>query len=176
MGTPKIHQPVKLFYGVLFNDIETLPCVRERLLEEHGAIDSESEIYDFDFTEYYRKEMGESIKRIFFSFEELIEPEELSHIKLKSNDIERIYMTGDGRRQVNLDPGYLTAAKVILASAKDNIQRVYINNGIYEEITLFYKDNTFNAFEWTFPDYRRGYIPFFNSLRKKYVEQLKNPK
>ncbi|HBC73454.1 MAG: hypothetical protein A2008_08495 [Candidatus Wallbacteria bacterium GWC2_49_35] len=175
MGTPKIHQPVKLFYGILFNDIETLPCVRERLAEEHGEIDSESEIFDFNFTGYYRKEMGETIKRIFYSFSEPIEPEELSHIKLKSNDLERIYMSGEGRRNVNLDPGYLTPAKVILASAKDNIQRIYMNNGIYEEITLFYKDGTFNAFEWTFPDYRQSYIPFFNALRKKYSDQMKSP-
>jgi hypothetical protein len=84
-------------------------------------------------------------------------------------------MSGEGRRNVNLDPGYLTPAKVILASAKDNIQRIYMNNGIYEEITLFYKDGTFNAFEWTFPDYRQSYIPFFNALRKKYSEQIKQP-
>ncbi|HOT74149.1 MAG TPA: DUF4416 family protein [Candidatus Wallbacteria bacterium] len=171
MGTPKLHQPVKLFYGVLFSDIETLPCVKERLVAEHGDIDSESEIFDFNYTGYYQKEMGDSIKRIFYSFSELIEPEELSHIKLKSNDIELTYLCG-GKRSVNLDPGYITPAKVILASAKDNIQRVYIMNGIYEEITLYYKNNTFNAFDWTFPDYKQSYIPFFNELRKVYVRQI----
>ena len=169
MGIPKPHQPVKLFYAILFVEAEDLIEVRDLLTKKHGPIDMQSEIFDFNYTGYYKKEMDGDIKRIFYSFEKLIDARNLCCIKLESNSMETAFPSKTGGRRINLDPGYLTPAKVILASAKDNIQRIYIDNGIYEEITLYYKNRTFNPFEWTFPDYKESYIPFFNSLRNKFM-------
>lgn len=170
MGSPKFHAPVKLFYGALFTNEQTLNSTREILTDKHGEIDITSEIYGFDYTGYYQKEMGSSIKRIFFGFKNFIQPEELAGIKIFSNEIESGNLNETGR-SINLDPGYLTPAKVVLASTKDNIQRIYIGNGIYEEITLYYKNSSFQAFDWTFPDFRDTYIPFFNQLRSHFRKQ-----
>ncbi len=173
MGSPKTHIPVKLFYAVLLSKTQNPEDVEFFLSERHGEIDLKSEAFNFNYTGYYEKEMGMDIKRIFYSFKKLIPAQELSNIKILSNAAELKFLSASGGRTLNFDPGYLTNAKVILASAKDNIQRIYIGNGIYEEITLYYKNNTFNAFEWTFPDYKQSYIPFFNQLRKRYSSQLK---
>lgn len=172
MGEPKLHQPVKLFYGILINDLSLLENVKEKLTILHGKIDVISQIWDFNFTNYYCKEMGNNIKRIFFAFEDLIQPEMLLDIKIKSNAIEKEYLNFNNRC-VNLDPGYLSLAKVVLASTKDNIQRLYLGKGIYAEITLYYKNFSFQPFQWTFIDYKEKYIPFFNDLRKIYANQLK---
>jgi hypothetical protein len=173
MGIPKPHLPVKLFYAILFVEAKDLSEIKGLLTKRHGPIDAQSEIFDFNYTGYYNKEMNADIKRIIYSFEKLIDARKLCGIKLESNSMEAGFPSPTGGRRINLDPGYLTPAKVILASAKDNIQRIYIDNGIYEEITLFYKNRTFNAFEWTFPDYKESYIPFFNQLRNKFMLQTK---
>lgn len=169
MGIPKPHRPVKLFYAILFVETEDLASIKDILIKKHGPIDTQSEIFNFNYTGYYSKEMAGDIKRIFYAFEKLIDARELCAIKLEGNSIETGFPSITGGRRINLDPGYLTPAKVILASAKDNIQRIYIDNGIYEEITLYYKNRTFNPFEWTFPDYRESYIPFFNRLRDQFM-------
>ncbi len=173
MGTPKPHTPVKLFYAILFVDAKDPVELKTLLTEKYGPIDMQSEIFDFNYTCYYNKEMNGNIKRIFYSFEKLIDARRLCAIKLESNSMEAGFLSQAGGRRVNLDPGYLTPAKVILASTKDNIQRIYIDSGIYEEITLYYKNRTFNAFEWTFPDYKESYIPFFNRLRSEFMLQAK---
>ncbi|MDQ7780666.1 MAG: DUF4416 family protein [Planctomycetota bacterium] len=69
-------------------------------------------------------------------------------------------------RRINLDPGYVTQAKVVLATAKDFSHRIYLRDGIYAEVTLKYGKGTFHPWPWTFPDYRQeSYISFFNAMR-----------
>ncbi len=174
MGKPKFHQSVLLFYGILFTDAETLEKAEAELTKRHGAIISKSRVYDFNYTGYYRKEMGGAdIKRVFYAFEKLIMPDELADVKTASNALELTFSKDGVNRSINLDPGYLTLAKVVLASAKDNIQRIYIKDGIYAEITLYYKNHSFTPFEWTFPDYRESYISYFNELRNTYRDLMK---
>ena len=48
----------------------------------------------------------------------------------------------------------LDLAKVVLASTKDYSHRLYIGDGIFAEVTLRYQQRTFQAWEWTYPDYR----------------------
>src|SRR5262249_37757761 len=113
--------PVKLFVGILVSDRNFIPTVRDRLSELYGAIDHQSSIIPFDFTDYYATEMGDVIDRVFFSFEHLIEADQLPEIKHRTNSIEEaVALTVDRpKRPVNLDPGYLEHAKVILASTKN---------------------------------------------------------
>jgi len=173
MGKPKYHKPVLLFYGILFSDAETLEKATAELTARHGAIISKSRVYDFNYTGYYQNEMGGAIRRVFYAFEKPVMPDELADIKTASNALEVSYSKDGVNRPINLDPGYLTLAKVVLASAKDNIQRIYIKDGIYLEITLYYKNGSFTPFEWTFPDYRETYITYFNELRNIYKNLMK---
>jgi hypothetical protein len=172
MGQARDPQPVKAFVGVLTSRLSLLPRIDGLLSERLGPIDVESETLDFDYTSYYEKEMGPGLKRRFLGFGRLVAPEALVEMKLFTNDLERA-LSEEGRRPVNLDPGYLTAARVVLASTKDYAHRIYLGRGIYGEITLLYQDRGFQALPWTYPDYRSpSYHEFFRRLRRIYLAQI----
>jgi hypothetical protein len=69
-------------------------------------------------------------------------------------------------RLLNLDPGYLTEAKLVLASTKDHAHRIYLSQGIYAEVTLSYRRGHWRHHDWTYPDYQRSdYQAFFDRCR-----------
>ena len=97
--------------------------------------------------------MGTNISRQFLCFKELINPEELSDIKIWTNELEneiKCYRKSDVARPINLDPGYLTHCNLIIASAKDYYHRIHLQNGIYAEVTLFYQHEVFKNLPWTY--------------------------
>ena len=114
---PKLH-PVKLVCGVLFAPTAILNEVDGRLVSQFGPIDLKSAIFDFTYTDYYNAEMGAGLKKQFYSFEKLIMPDELANIKNLCRQIEDEFSL-DGKRVVNLDPGYLEESKFVLASTKN---------------------------------------------------------
>jgi Domain of unknown function (DUF4416) len=115
--------------------------------------------------------MGNNLKRKFLSFQKLFDLKDIYKVKLKTNMLERRLLKL-GRRSVNIDPGYLDLAKLVLFSTKDYTHRIYLNKGIFAEATLFYKDKRFNAWPWTYPDYRsEAYIDIFNSIRELYCKR-----
>ncbi len=176
MGKIRPPLPVKFFISVLTSLPEIMPEVELRLSDLCGAIDQRSEAYPFDLTQYYDSEMGRPIHRVFLSFGELISPLELAPIKVKTNEVESWFAgecTGVAR-PVNLDPGYLDQAKVVLASTKDFSHRLMISAGIYAEVTMHYRAGQWHNWPWTFPDFRTGrYNGFFSELRRRYRIQLK---
>jgi hypothetical protein len=115
--------------------------------------------------------MGSRLSRCFYFYPPPFDPADLAEIKLRTNALEaEAVRTLDlgVERPVNLDPGYLTPSKLVLASTKDHAHRIYLRDGIYAEITLQYRKKTFQPWPWTFPDYRSdGYIAFFNEVREK---------
>ncbi len=175
MGLIKSPPPVKLIVGVITAKPGGLAAVYQRLAERFGQIDFTCPLLPFDYTTYYEQEMGTGLKRQFISFEELIDPDELAAIKHLSNALEREYaVDGTERRQVNLDPGYISAAQLVLASTKPHAHRIYLQKGIYAEITLRFYQKTFQPWEWTYPDYRTPtYIELFNHIRQVYMTQLR---
>ena len=142
--------------------------------ERFGEIDFKGRLMPFDYTAYYKQEMGRELQRQFISFDQLILPDELAAAKYFSNAVERdIAEIETTRRRVNLDPGYVSAAKLVLASTKDHAHRIHLQNGIYAENTLKFRDKTFQPWEWTYPDYRTpAYIEIFNQIRQIYLGQL----
>src|SRR5262245_18380110 len=87
-GAIRTFNPVKLFIGVLVADRALVDEVEARLVGAYGAVDHRSPIIPFDFTDYYEPEMGSFIDRVFFSFERLIEPDQLPEIKRQTNELE----------------------------------------------------------------------------------------
>lgn len=175
MGQIRPHPPVKLIMGLILAP----GCPHARLwdtLRSHfGPIDFASELLPFDYTDYYRREMGSPLQRQFLSFERLIPPESLVPIKQTTNAIETEYADAMGHRRVNLDPGYVTLAKLVLASTKDHAHRIWLGGGIYAEMTLRYHNRSFQPWEWTYPDYRTSsYIQIFNHIRRLYLRQWRH--
>ena len=179
MGKIKYPELVKLIVGVIFSQKELFNKVKDELAEQYGEVDFESSLLPFNYTNYYQKEMGKVLWRKFISFKSLIDPEEIVSIKLFTNKLEEKYLFPDSsKRRVNIDPGYLTLSKLILATTKNFAHRIYIGRGIYAEVTLrYFKDRGFQPWEWTYPDYRsREYLDIFNHLRDVYRRQLEKLK
>lgn len=130
----------------------------------------------FDRTQYYAREMGWPLYRRFVSFEELISPETLVELKLTTNAIENEYLF-QGNRQVNIDPGYISAERLILSTGKNYVHRVYLGKGIYADLTLVFKRGSFRPLEWTYRDYSAPeMIAYFNELRSAYMEKRREMK
>jgi len=162
--------PALLIVAAFSRYPEALEWGAEKCQAHWGPIALRSPWFDFVETAYYEPTMGPGIKKGFWAFERLIDPGAMPQIKIDSNDWEAEY-AALGRhpesRPLNLDPGYITMAKLVLASTKDHSHRIYLGQGIYGEITLNYKHRRWQDHESTFPNYRRpDYQAFFTECRE----------
>ena len=173
MSKPNAAEPVKLFLSVLAATAELLEKTVSELSVLYGQADFVSEQMSFDYTDYYSPEMGPVLVRQFLSMEKLIRPEILPDIKLATNEFEE-KSTLNGRRQVNIDPGYLAKAQLILATGKGFAHRPYLRDGIYADLTLVYQGKKFCALPWTYPDYAdEKQLSMLIKIRERYLSQLR---
>lgn len=173
MGAVLQFEKQKLVIPVLFARGTDSDRVKEALEMEFGEIDYESRPIPFTFTDFYTREMGPDIRRIFFAFQTLINPSCLASIKLLTNELEQAFASG-GKRTVNLDPGVLSLSRFILATTKNQAHRIPLSDGIYGEVTLLYRRKDFQHLSWTYPDYRTGtYKAVLREIREIYRKNLK---
>lgn len=176
MSEPKQPEPVKLISSIFANGKDIISLSIEKLAGLFGPVDYISTLRAFDFTDYYEAEMGPLLKRRFITFENLMNPDRLPEIKRMTNAIEND-LAGKDNRRVNIDPGYISQAHLILATGKAYTHRPYLKDGIYADLTLIYRKNSFHPLDWTYPDYSEGRtIELFNTIRKRYLVQLKQLK
>jgi hypothetical protein len=174
MSIPRNPQPAKLVIGLLVNDKALMPDVAAKLEHAFGAIDMISAWMDFDFTDYYAKEMGKPLYRRMMAFGELIRQKDLADIKLATNKLEQSYVH-NGRRCVNIDPGYLLYERFVLATGKNYSHRIYIGRRIYADLTLTFQQGTYQSLPWTYPDYAdQRMIGFLKQVRDKYGADLRS--
>lgn len=149
---------------------EVQPILERRF----GPVDYISKTLDFDrFTSFYNDEMGYKLSGKLLSFKRLIHPQQLSLIKRATNSIE-IDLSVDGKRKVNIDPGYVHHAQFVLASTKHWANRIYIGDGMYAEITLMFINGQFSPLSYTYPNYRdREYIEELMKIREQYLQKRK---
>jgi hypothetical protein len=171
MGAIQEPAPVLLIIAASTRHGAALEWARERCLSKLGPIALMSEPFDFTETEYYAATMGTDLKKQFFVLERLIDPAALADIKRQSNLWEAEYAALGHHlepRALNLDPGYITPAKLVLASTKDHAHRIYLRDGIFAEVTLSFRSRRWQPHEWTYPDYRRDdYQAFFTQCRER---------
>ena len=173
MGAARDPAPVKLIASLLAAGPAALEAARAALAGRLGAIDFQSELLPFDHTDYYAAELGTGLVRQVVTFAPLALPSDLPAVKLTTNEIEQA-MAEDGRRTVNIDPGYVSLAKLVLATTKDHAHRLYLGLGIYGEVTLAYQGGRFRPWPWTYPDYAgEQYCSLFGEIRQRYRAQLK---
>ena len=175
----QIHQVklAKFIVGILAIEEKLLPAARDLLNKHLGTIDLCSPVWPFTSTKYYAQEMSESLYRQFVSLAQPSDPACLVDLKLASNAAELLDADNRGRprqRALNLDPGYITPAKLVLASCKDYTHRIYLGGGIYAETTLGYSDGAWVCYDWTYPDYRtHAYQAFLTQVRDRLTAQRK---
>ncbi|MQY58678.1 MAG: DUF4416 family protein [Clostridia bacterium] len=175
MGKVKEPLPVKLVVGMISGEESLFEQAEKKLTQKFGLVDFTSSLLPFNCTDYYKKKMQINLKRKFISFTSLIDPARIVEIKLFTNQLEENFFCPHSKqRRLNLDPGYITLAKLVLATSKNFQHRIYLGKGIYAEITLRYKRGKgFTCWEWTYPDYRsKEYIEIFNHLREIYCHQV----
>jgi hypothetical protein len=175
LATP--HRPVLLLLAAFSRYPEAIEWARKTAEDAWGSVALQSDFFDHRETNYYEATMGLDLKKTFLAFESLIDPASLVERKQTTNRWELDYQQLNRHpepRPLNLDPGYLTEAKLILASTKDRDHRIYLDRGIYAENTLFFHRGAWQPRPWTYPDYQRAdYHQFFGRcrefLRQKYA-------
>jgi len=170
MGVMGPVETARLVCGVMAVSDELLERAQQELSRAFSEIDLAGDVFPFDFTDYYEEEMGSGLLRRFVAFAGCLDPSTLADTKLRTNAIEESFAESSGGRmcrRVNLDPGYVTPAKFVLATTKNFAHRVYLRDGIYAEITALFRHGKIVPFEWTYPDIRSGrYDAFLLDARK----------
>jgi len=164
---------VRLFISIISASPHRIANVLTELTDTHGSLDFISAVLPFDYTDYYCAEMGLHLIRRFATFDRFIEQDDLALIKEKTNFLETQLSVG-GKRTVNIDPGYISAERLVLASGKNNAHRIYLSRGIYADLTLIYYDKDYRPLPWTYPDYAEVSLrTWLRALRQKYLLQLR---
>lgn len=152
MGKITAPEPVTPIASVFTGNEALFAPVRATLEERLGECIYTSPVLPFAETDYYAPEMGVGLERRIFAFAALMDPGELAALKRWTNELEARFAEG-GRRRVNIDSGYITQAKLVLATTKDQAHRLYVGQGIYAEVTLRFRAGRFEPWPWTYPDY-----------------------
>ncbi len=173
MSRPQPPTPAKLIVGFFLRDRGLAAGIVRNLQAYLGSVDMISGWFDFNFTTYYHQEMGSPLSRRMVVFKPLAAQTALPDVKLATNRLEHAYRE-QGRRQVNIDPGYLLPERFVLATGKNFTHRMYMSQGIYADLTLIYRKGAFRTLPWTYPDYAdSGLIDFLTLVRNRYMLELK---
>lgn len=177
MGSIGRHRKTLLITAITASDPSAIKWAKEVTAEKWGSIAVESELFAFDQTKYYEASMGQHLQKQLFAYSELIDPATIVEAKHLSNQWEDEYLRGQDHsieRPINIDPGYLTEAKLVLATTKDRDHRIYLDRGIYAEVTLFFRKGVWECRPWTYADYQQqAYHDFFNRCRQYLRDRYK---
>jgi hypothetical protein len=167
MGKAHPAEKVCLVAAICYREEGDLRSLLPALQKLYGPIAEESQHFSFVHTRYYEKEMGIHLAKFYIAFHQFIEPMEIVSIKIQTNDMEDTF-SDDGRRRINLDPGYLEIPKLVLATTKNFGHRIYLGQGIYGDVQLFWRQGGFQVNPWTYPDYaEKTTKEFFTKIRQK---------
>lgn len=173
MGKPRDPKPAKLISSLISPSDDLIHFALEIMGERLGEIDFKSPPLPFHWTTYYDREMGKGLMRRLVSFRELVPREELVRIKLWTNRLEELF-SQNGKRRLNVDPGYITQHHLILATTKEAPHRPYLGEGIYADLTLIYRYGKFEPLRWTYPDYASEEMrKMLEGIRRTYLGQLR---
>ena len=167
-----IKQPTKaaLFAAIMYSDEKTAKKAVEMLVKKFGKLSFESEEYEFNATDFYEDEFGTDLKKRFILFEKKIDREQLAEIKIFSNKVED-KLAKNKKRTVNIDPGYITQANVVLASCKEFPHRIYVGKGIHAEVEMIFKKDRIEYPQYVYKDYQTELAKkFFLDARKELMK------
>ena len=163
--------PAKPEWGLLFVAVAYRPQVdrdwlTEHVLSEFGTIYDVSKPFLFAYSKYYEGEMGADLLKMFAVYDFLYSTEHALETKFKALDLEEMHAEPDGRT-INLDPGYLTLAKLVLTTTKNFDHRVHLSRGIFADVQLRFRHGEFTVNPWTYPDYKdKDHLQFFMKARQ----------
>jgi hypothetical protein len=161
-----------LFAAVFSADEAAIDEAVGRFAQEFGRVLDSSVRYPFDETRYYERSMGCGLRKQLVVVDRLIPQDSLAAVKARTNEMEReiqLSLGSNAVRLVNIDPGMLDDGKAMLASTKNNAHRIYVGGGVFVEPTLYLRSGAWEAWPWTYADYRRPEVhEFFHRARAHY--------
>ncbi len=166
--------PVKAFAALFAGEPD---LIREGLEALNGFMGAAPDIVSPPFTvtetRYYEPEMGAGLVKVYASWPGLMSPDHLVDFKLAAMNME-LARQKDGRRLVNIDPGYIGAGGLILSTGKYRGHRLHLGAGVWGELTLNYHQGGFQDFPWTYQDYKRPEIQeYLLKMRRALMLSLK---
>lgn len=174
MSTPRPPDPVHFFISVLYRNSAGHELAVRKIRELIGPPEHTYGPRPFDYSNYYHREMGRPLEKIYYIGKELRPPDDLPSLKLAANRIE-IALSDDDRRTVNLDPGYIDKHHIILATSKAKAARPHLAHGVHAYLALIFEHETYRPLDWTYLDYREpALIAFFNEVRQGLLHKLKS--
>ena len=150
----------KLFFALMYKNKEILEKTIDLLKNNFGGIVSKSPGYDFNFTDYYEKEFGTNLKKTIIILDKKINKNDLTEIKIKITEIEKNH-SSDGKRTINIDPGYVNDKEVVLASFKKKDFKEDLGDGVYAHKVLEFENGEVKSFFHTFADYKSKLVQEF---------------
>jgi hypothetical protein len=167
-----------LIVAVFSRHADALAWARQRLTDVFGPVALAGEPYSFHHTDYYTAAMGPGLRKQLFAFEKLVPLAKLADYKHAAIELENELLRSGPypeQRPINIDPGLLNLGKFMLATTKDNAQRIYLRDEIFAEVTLYFKDGEFRPWPWTYADYREPAVgEFLLRAREYYKLRLSN--
>ena len=152
-------------------DSEIFSEASRLLYEKWGEPERVSPFIPFIWTNYY-EDIAHELDRCFFSYPGLFPMSELPDWKIETCNLEKA--TGSTRR-VNLDPGTIDGARLLLASTKGHAHRIYLRDGIFAEVTLCRRKGKWESFFYTFPDFKSGaYFSWLEKVRQDWKRDKNN--
>ncbi len=174
MGRPATPAPAALIIGVIRSpDQELVPALRA-LEPVLGPFDQPGPLWPFNWSDYYTGEMGSGLERCFLRLRQPVPREVLADVKRWTNRIEQ-RLAGPVGRRINLDPGLLSLENFSLATTKAQPQRIYLDGGIWAEVSLLFRNGRFEPLPWTYPDYRSEPVcRLLAELRQQHKRNLRS--
>ncbi len=180
MGLIRSDDAVALVVAAFSRNVSALEWASKELIRIFGPTALVSPLFDFHQTRYYESSMGKELRKQFLVLHQLVSADGLGDIKRRTNEMEaELARSGNYPevRPLNLDPGILTLGKFMLATTKDQSHRIYLNDGIFAEVTLRFHAGTYEPWPWTYADYREpDVISFLNDAREWYRKRLGEPR
>ncbi|MEW6187617.1 MAG: DUF4416 family protein [Thermodesulfobacteriota bacterium] len=172
MSRPKEPFPAKLMVGLIYKEKDEACSGWKAMEKKWGAIEILSKVRPFTYTRYYEQEMGQPLFRRWAFFEDLVPQDRLADIKKEALELEEPWQH-QGKRCLNIDPGLITAERLVLSTGKNYSHRIYLGQGIFGDLTLIFHQGSFQPLPWTYPDYKdEEAIGLFNRIREKYLREI----
>lgn len=136
-----------LYRSDLFTEEEMKKFWHEQFGESFSYVPEHNPLND-----YYSREMGSDLSRIFFLTSSTFPREFLLSTKLQSLIWEKNWAR-DGKRMVNVDIGFLCLENFLLATTKNYSHRIYLGQNIFTDLTYYFHQGELQSLPWTYPDF-----------------------
>jgi hypothetical protein len=157
-------EPAAVICAILAPAATELAAAGARIESQLGTIERHSAPYPFDFSSYYRNEMGPGLLKQLLWLTDPVDPSKLYTIKRQTMEIEKALAErkdGEYFRRANIDPGLVTVESLVLATTKYSGHRICIGPGLFAETTLLFQKGGCQPLPWTYPDFRTPLVQDF---------------